>query len=67
MTHSEQDLTEHGYYFNLATGAVEKGLQSSWTQRMGPYASQEDAEAALAKARQRTEDWDEQDREWEKS
>lgn len=63
----DANLTENGYYFNLATGAVEQGLQSSWTQRMGPYATREDAAAALAKARQRSDDWDEQDREWENS
>lgn len=67
MTHDEKDLTENGYYYNLETGDVEKGMQSSWTRRMGPYATSEDAAAALAKARQRTEDWDEQDREWEES
>ncbi len=61
------DLTENGYYFNLATGAVEQGLQSSWTQRMGPYATREEAAEALATARRRSEDWDEQDREWERS
>lgn len=67
MSSNDQDLTEHGYYFNLETGAVEKGLQSSWTQRMGPYATHEDAQAALARAQQRTEQWDEQDREWNES
>lgn len=59
------DLTESGYYYNISTGQVEKGLVSSWSDRMGPYATQEDAAAALEKARDRSEAWDEADRKWE--
>ena len=62
---ASEDLTETGYYYNVSTGQVEKGLVSSWTDRMGPYATEEDAAAALAKARDRSEAWDEADRKWE--
>lgn len=55
---------EHGYYYNLTTGQVERGMVSSWTQRIGPYATHEAAEAALETARRRTEEWDEDDRQW---
>ena len=67
MSSNDQDLTEHGYYFNLETGVVEKGLVSSWTDRMGPYATSEEAAAALAKARERTKAWDDADKEWNES
>ena len=62
---ASEDLTESGYYYNVSTGQVEKGLVSSWTDRMGPYPTEEDAAAALAKARDRSEAWDEADRKWE--
>ena len=62
---ASEDLTETGYYYNISTGQVEKGLVSSWSDRMGPYATQEDAAAALEKARDRSEAWDEADRKWE--
>lgn len=62
---ASDDLTESGYYYNLISGQVEKGLVSSWTDRMGPYATQEEAAAALEKARDRSEAWDEADRKWE--
>lgn len=32
--------------------------------RLGPYASREEAERALATAEERNEAWDEEDREW---
>ena len=51
-----------GYYFNLETGEVEQGKQSSWSSRLGPYPTREAAEQALATARQRTAAWDEEDR-----
>ena len=33
--------------------------------RLGPYATREEAERALITARERTEAWDEEDRRWE--
>lgn len=62
---TSDDLTENGFYFNVGTGQVEKGMVSSWSHRMGPYATQEEAAAALEKAKERTQEWDEADREWE--
>ena len=32
--------------------------------RLGPYATREEAEQALSRAHERTDAWDEQDREW---
>lgn len=61
---SEQPDAEHGYYYNLATGAVEQGMVSDWTRRMGPYATREEAEKALETARRRTQAWDDVDRAW---
>lgn len=63
-----QDANKQGankqYWYNPTTGEVEEGLQSPWTDRMGPYASRDDAQRALDKAAHRTEDWDEEDRRW---
>ena len=52
------------YYFNLETNTVEKGLVSDWTHRMGPYETEEVALAALEKARERNQQWDEDDEKW---
>lgn len=53
------------FYFNIATGQVEEGHQSSSDDLMGPYATREGAAAALTTARERTEQWDQDDREWD--
>lgn len=52
------------YWFNVATGQVEEGHRSDSTDLMGPYPTREDAGNALQKARENTERWDEEDREW---
>lgn len=52
------------YYFNLETNTVEKGLVSDWNHRMGPYETEEVARAALDKARERNQKWDEDDEKW---
>ncbi len=53
------------YFYNTRTRMVEKGRQSSWEHLMGPYPTHQEAENALSTARERTEEWDEQDKEWE--
>lgn len=64
MTADEAGTGERRFWFNPGTGEVEEGLQSPWTDRMGPYATREEAQQALARAADRTEDWDEEDRRW---
>ncbi|PZR53728.1 hypothetical protein DNL40_06280 [Xylanimonas oleitrophica] len=56
--------TDAEYWFNLSTGEVEQGRQSSWTHRMGPFKTREDAQRALEKAKERSEAWDEDDERW---
>ena len=53
------------YYYNLSTGAVEEGAQSPATERMGPYATHEEAERALSTAAKRNQEWEQDDEEWE--
>ena len=53
------------YYYNLSTGTVEEGAQSPATDRMGPYASREEAEHALSTAAKRNETWEADDDSWE--
>ncbi|WP_084037910.1 hypothetical protein [Demequina sp. NBRC 110053] len=62
MSSDSGEATE--YWFNTRTRMVEKGRQSSWEHLMGPYSSEAEAARALEKAQQRTEEWDEDDREW---
>lgn len=53
------------YYYNLTTGAVEEGAQSPATERMGPYATREEAERALSTAAKRNQEWEQDDKQWE--
>lgn len=51
------------YWYNVETGQVEQDDNADRAQnRMGPYATEADARAALEKARERTAAWDEQER-----
>jgi hypothetical protein len=53
------------FWYNLRTGRVESEFdKSQGKDLMGPYPTQAEAEAALATASRRTQDWDEQDRRW---
>jgi hypothetical protein len=49
------------WWFNLRTQQVEQGPGSPNAERMGPYASQAEAEAALTHAQERNEAWEAQD------
>lgn len=53
------------YYYNTQTGEVEQGYASDWTDRMGPYATREEAANALANAAARNREWDQADRNWD--
>ena len=52
------------FYYNVVTGQVEEGNQSSSRDLMGPYDSASEAAAAYEIARKKTEAWDQQDHEW---
>ena len=45
------------WYYNTVTGEVELGPQSPMQNRLGPYATREDAE-------KRNKKWEDQDRDW---
>ncbi len=60
--HEADDKTE--YYFNTQTRMVEKGRLSSWEHLLGPYDTFEEASAAIEKAEQRSDAWDEADADW---
>lgn len=63
---STQELDpKTAFYFNTDTGKVEQGLVSDWTNRMGPYASYDEAAKALQIVAERNRAWDEEDREWD--
>lgn len=53
------------YWYNTKTGQVEIGRQSGWTDLMGPYATEEEARNALASAKARNEQFDEDEEAWE--
>jgi hypothetical protein len=54
------------YWFNVSTGAVEDDVNKSPVDRlMGPFDTHEAAERALQHARENTERWDREDKEWD--
>lgn len=53
------------FWFNVDTGEVETDEnRSRGEQVLGPYATEEEARDALARARENTERWDSEDRDW---
>ncbi len=53
------------FFYNVSTGQVEElDKKGQSKDLLGPYPTREAAAAALETARQRTEDWDEDDRRW---
>jgi len=49
------------FFFNVRTRQVERGPESAWTDRLGPYDTYDEAARALDLARERSAAWDEQD------
>lgn len=45
--------SENQWYFDLETGEVSRDKTSGWDNRMGPYASEEEARNALTVAKNR--------------
>jgi hypothetical protein len=53
------------FFYNVRTGQVEELANRGQSKDLlGPYPTREAAENALTTAKQRTEDWDEQERRW---
>ncbi len=51
------------YWYNLKTGAVEKGMVSPGVDRVGPFETEGEASNALNLLRERSAAWDEDERE----
>lgn len=49
------------WYYDIAEGRAVQGKVTNWDNRMGPYDTRGEAEAALAKAKARNEAWDAED------
>ncbi|WP_363340821.1 SPOR domain-containing protein [Herbiconiux sp.] len=56
---SEDPSTQ--YWYNMKTGAVEKGYVSSAVDRVGPFTTHEEAEHALETLRANSAKWAEDD------
>lgn len=46
------------WWYNLRTQQVEQGPGDPNSERMGPYATREEAESALDRAHERSDAWD---------
>ncbi|GAB3126082.1 SPOR domain-containing protein [Glaciibacter psychrotolerans] len=57
------DDTEHQFWYNMRTGEVEQGFVSPSADRVGPFATRNDAAHALEKLRANSAKWAEEDRE----
>ena len=58
------DEADSKYYFNMETNSVERGMVSDANHRMGPYDTEAEAQEALARAKARNEEWEEDDKKW---
>lgn len=56
---------ETQYWWSLTHHRVEQGPGSPNAERLGPYATYEEAASAIERARRRTEEWDAEDRGWD--
>ncbi|MDJ0348285.1 SPOR domain-containing protein [Cryobacterium sp. PH29-G1] len=52
---------EHAFWYNMHTGEVEQGLQSTSLDRVGPFATRDEAAHALEKLRANSAKWSEDD------
>ncbi len=52
------------YWWSLVHARVEQGPGSPNAERLGPYATYEEAATAIERARKRTEELDAKEREW---
>ena len=57
-------MTQGPFFWCLRHNRVEGTEGDPNDRRMGPYATREEAENALATAKANTERWDEEDRRW---
>lgn len=49
------------YWFNVRTGEVEEGAQSSWSQLLGPYPTRQAASEALKRVKENNEAWEDEE------
>jgi hypothetical protein len=49
--------TEHQFWYNMRTGEVEQGFVSPSINRVGPFATREEAAHALEKLRENSAKW----------
>lgn len=49
------------WFFNVRSGSVEGCSGARSADRLGPYATREEAEDALSRVRQRNDVWDDED------
>ena len=54
--------TQEDWYYCLKHHTAERGQVCPAKDRLGPYATREEAERALETVRRRNEEWDAQDR-----
>ena len=64
MSTDQSTPGDEKYWYNARTHEVEKGAQSSFEDRMGPYDTAEQAQGALEEAKQRNQAWDAEDKDW---
>lgn len=52
---------EHQFWYNMNTGEVEQGFESPSVDRVGPFATRDEASHALEKLRANSAKWAEED------
>lgn len=63
MADQAESNIENKYWYNLKTGAVEKGMLSPAPDRVGPFDTEGEASHALEKLRANSQKWAEEEAE----
>jgi hypothetical protein len=63
MSDAGTSHADTAWWYNLRTGSVEQGAQSSSYDRVGPFATQAEAERAPDTLRERSQRWSAEDAE----
>ena len=59
-----KEESDSSYWWSLVHARVEQGPGSPNAERLGPYATYEEAATAIDRARRRTEELDARERDW---
>jgi len=55
-------MADEHWWYNTKTGQVERDSDAPWTDRIGPYATEEEAAGAMDRVRENSRRWAEEEK-----